>query len=82
MPLFYFSISLDEDDPLERSSRSDNDEEAIQEGCDVFMGLVYLLKPAIARCVVYRGGDDTGPPVGTWTYKVPNSVPDWSARHD
>jgi hypothetical protein len=80
--LFHFSIGLDQDECLERASSSDNDEQAVQEGCDVLMGLVFLLRPAIARSVEYRGGGDTGAPVGTWTYREPSPVPHWTACHN
>lgn len=82
MPHFYFSIGLDEDECLERASSSDHEEQAIQEGCDVFMGLVCLLRPAIARCTVFRGGGDNGRQVGTWTYQAPSPVPHWSVRDE
>lgn len=82
VPLFCFSITLDEDAPLERPSSCDNNEDAIQEGCDVLMGLVSLLRPEIARCGVYEGGDMTAPPVGSWAYKAPSPLPNWCAHHD
>jgi hypothetical protein len=80
--LYSFSVTLDDDDCLERCSSSESEEAAIQEGCDILMGLVYLLRPAIARCVVYRGDGDTRPLVGTWSYGLPSPVPVWSACDD
>lgn len=82
MALFCFSITLDEDDPLERPSSGNNNEDAVQEGCDVLMGLVYVFRPSMARCVVHRGDDTTAPPVGTWTYRAPGPAPHWSTSHD
>lgn len=82
MAPFCFSITLDDDDPLDRPSSSNNNEDVIQEGCDVLMGLVYLLRPSMARCVVHEGGDSTTPPVGAWTYQAPDPTPHWRATHD
>ena len=82
MPIFCFSITLDEDDPLERPSSCESHEDAIQEGCNVLMGLVYMLRPATASCVVHEGTDASAAPVGTWSYKAPGPAPHWSGRHD
>lgn len=66
---------------MERAPSSDNDEEAIQEGCEVFMRLVYYsgLRSPAASCIEVAA---TGPPVEIWTCRAPSPVPDWNACHD
>jgi hypothetical protein len=82
MALFRFSIAFDGDDLSERYCRCETTEDAIQEGCNLLMGPVYLLRPAIARCVVRLGGDSAGPAVGVWTYRAVSPVPEWEAADD
>ena len=82
MAIFRFSITFDGDDCPEHSSRCERTEDAIQEGCDLLMGPVYLLRPATARCVVRLGGDSAGPAVGAWSYKAASPVPEWEAADD
>jgi hypothetical protein len=46
------------------------------------MGLVYLLRPEIASCVVQKLDDASAGPIGTWSYRAPGPSPHWSDSHD
>jgi len=82
MALFRFSITIDGDDRPERSSLCETTEDAIQEGCSLLMGPVYLLWPETARCVVRLDGDSAGPAIGVWSYRAGSNVPEWEAADD
>ena len=78
MRSYRFLISLDDDDLAPRAAASSTVEAAIEEACDAMMALVDSLRPALARCVVFAGGEVNGERLGEWIYRPLSLVPDWT----
>lgn len=74
MPNYRFLIALDDHDLAPRVADSSTVEAAIEEACDAMMALVYILSPALARCVVFADGER----LGEWIYRPLSLVPDWT----
>lgn len=78
MPNYRFLITLDDDDLAPRTADSSTAEAAIEAACDAMMALVYSLSPALARCVVFAGGELDGERLGEWIYRPLSLVPEWT----
>ena len=73
MATYSFVITLDDDDLPVRVAESERADAAIEEACEAMMAPVYVLRPALARCVVFADGQR----LGDWTYRAASPVPLW-----